>query len=288
MDASMITGLHHLSIAVADLEAGIGAYSALLGCEPSVRSEEDGIRCAYFALHNTALRIVSASGPSATAERLRQLLQTADGVPYELSFAVADAQQARQRLKMISLWPDKIQEFEIRDIDEASLTASWRSLRLRDRSSDLMGIEFVETLSPIPASKTVSDAPVLGAELAVIKTAVPEQALALYGARLGLELVFDGTVANSGNRLAQFSCGGVLLEISHSSSAENAGKPDSIWGIGWSVASAEATHDRLAALGRNVSDVKDGTKPGTRVFTARDGTCGIPTIFVEHVGMRRD
>jgi catechol 2,3-dioxygenase-like lactoylglutathione lyase family enzyme len=284
----MITGLHHLSIAVSNLEAGIGTYGTLLGCEPSMRSVEDDAHCAYFALHNTALRIVSANGPSAAAERLHQLLATADGVPYELSFAVADAEKARQRLKMISLWPDKIQQIEVRDIDEAKPAAAWRSLKLKDRSPDLMDIEFVETLAPVPASKTVSEAPVLGAELVVIKTAAPEQALALYGARLGLELLFDRIAANSGNRLAQFSCGNLLLEISNSSSTENADQPDAIWGIGWSVASADATHDRLAALGRNVSDVKDGTKPGTRVFTARDGTCGIPTIFVEHFGMRRD
>ena len=37
----------------------------------------------------------------------------------------------------------------------------------------------------------------------------------------------------------------------------------------------------LAAAGVDVSDVRTGRKPGTRVLTVRSGTCGIPTLLVE-------
>jgi hypothetical protein len=29
-----------------------------------------------------------------------------------------------------------------------------------------------------------------------------------------------------------------------------------------------------------VSEVRDGRKPGTRVFSVRDGTCGVPTLIL--------
>ena len=36
----------------------------------------------------------------------------------------------------------------------------------------------------------------------------------------------------------------------------------------------------LAAAGLDVSNIRPGRKPGTRVFTLRNGTCNVPTLFV--------
>jgi hypothetical protein len=35
------------------------------------------------------------------------------------------------------------------------------------------------------------------------------------------------------------------------------------------------------SAGLDVSDVRTGRKPGTRVLTVRSSTCGIPTLLVE-------
>jgi catechol 2,3-dioxygenase-like lactoylglutathione lyase family enzyme len=223
--------------------------------------------------------------PTGKAAASRDRTTTTDCVPFELCFGIANADSARQRLKKISLWPEEIRAVEIRDQDGGAAAAAWRALTFKEPRSTALDIGLAETVSAIPLSEPTADAPVLRNELVVIKTAAPEQALAFYGARLGLGLLFDRSM-KAGSRLAQFSCGSSLLEISHDAAAAAAGTPDTIWGIGWSVASAGAAHRRLAAAGRNVSEVKDGAAPGTRVFTARDGTCGIPTIFVEHVGIR--
>jgi len=56
---------------------------------------------------------------------------------------------------------------------------------------------------------------------------------------------------------------------------------DTMWGLSWRVADIEATRARLVAAGVDVSEVRDGRKPGTRVLTVRGGTCGIPTLLVE-------
>jgi hypothetical protein len=51
--------------------------------------------------------------------------------------------------------------------------------------------------------------------------------------------------------------------------------------LSWRVADIVATRARLASAGVDVSDVRSGRKPGTRVLTVRNGTCGVPTILVE-------
>jgi hypothetical protein len=56
---------------------------------------------------------------------------------------------------------------------------------------------------------------------------------------------------------------------------------DKLWGLSWRVADIEATRARLASSGVEVSEVRDGRKPGTRVATVRSSTCGIPTLLVE-------
>jgi PP-loop superfamily ATP-utilizing enzyme len=49
----------------------------------------------------------------------------------------------------------------------------------------------------------------------------------------------------------------------------------------WRVADMDATRQRLVADGVDVSEIRDGRKPGTRVMTVRNGTCGVPTLLVQ-------
>jgi catechol 2,3-dioxygenase-like lactoylglutathione lyase family enzyme len=81
-----------------------------------------------------------------------------------------------------------------------------------------------------------------------------------------------------------FRCGDLVVEVTH-----RPGKPvdvegithDRLRGICWRVADIDATHARLAAAGVDVSEVRAGRKPGTRVMTVRQGTCGVPTLLVQ-------
>jgi hypothetical protein len=56
---------------------------------------------------------------------------------------------------------------------------------------------------------------------------------------------------------------------------------DKLWGLSWRVADIDATRVRLLSAGIDVSEVRTGRKPGTRVLSVRSGTCGIPTLLVE-------
>jgi len=58
-------------------------------------------------------------------------------------------------------------------------------------------------------------------------------------------------------------------------------EPDRFGGLAWRVTDAMAAQARIAAAGFDVSDVKKGRKPGTLVFTVRNGTAGVPTILIQ-------
>jgi catechol 2,3-dioxygenase-like lactoylglutathione lyase family enzyme len=115
-----------------------------------------------------------------------------------------------------------------------------------------------------------------GLDHIVIRTPDPERAAALYGARLGLDMRLDREV--TGRRLMFFRCGDAVVEIVHDPALVGR---DTLWGLSWRVANADAEHERLAHAGFSVSDVRAGMKPGTRIFTARDGTSGVPTLMIE-------
>ena len=76
--------------------------------------------------------------------------------------------------------------------------------------------------------------------------------------------------------------GGVTVEIGARLDANpEPGASDELWGLSYRVADADAARARLAEAGIDVSEVRSGRKPGTRVFTVKDGTFGVPTLMLE-------
>ena len=53
------------------------------------------------------------------------------------------------------------------------------------------------------------------------------------------------------------------------------------FGVSLKTNDIEATHARLSEHGVEISDIRDGRKPGTRVCTASH-TLGVPTLLIEH------
>ena len=78
-----------------------------------------------------------------------------------------------------------------------------------------------------------------------------------------------------------FRCGDLIVEIVHRPVAGSDDTHDKLWGMSWRVADIDATRARLIAAGIKVTEPRNGRKPGTRVVTVRDGTCGIPTLLVQ-------
>jgi catechol 2,3-dioxygenase-like lactoylglutathione lyase family enzyme len=125
----------------------------------------------------------------------------------------------------------------------------------------------------------VADAPITSMDHVVVSTSDPERAAALYGARLGLDMALDRSHPDWG-RLMFFRCGDLIVEVAHRP-GKDVGMTDRLHGISWRVANADATRARLVAAGLDVSEVRTGRRPGTRVMTVKSGTCGVPTLLIE-------
>lgn len=276
----MITGLDHAVILVRDIEAAIEGYRTLLGGSPVWRAEKDGVATAIFTLANTSLELMAPVAEGEGADRVRTVLDAQGEGLASVAFAVDDIDKARHRLARLGLSPSEISDGESRDLDSGR-TMTWKRVRTDKDATGGVRMFFVQRTAPFASSPATVDAPIDALDHIVLSTPNPERAAALYGARLGLDMKLDRTVAALQTRFLFFRTGGLVFEIIHSLKTGKGDGPDKIFGFSWRVADLEATRARLQQAGLEVSELREGRKPGTRVFTVRTGTFGVPTIVIE-------
>jgi catechol 2,3-dioxygenase-like lactoylglutathione lyase family enzyme len=275
----MISGLDHVVVLVGDIEAGATAYRTLLARAPAWHSSDDGVERVLFTLDNMTLELVSPSGAGATADRIRGVLAEQGGGLASICFRTADIARMHRRLDRLALKPEPISDAESRDATTGA-TLSWRRTRAATEATRGVRLFFLELAKERPRSAAIADAPMTALDHVVVSTADPERAAALYGARLGLDMALDRSHPDWG-RLMFFRCGDLIVEVVQRPQSDMSQAQDKLWGLSWRVADIDATRARLASAGVDVSDVRTGRKPGTRVLTVRNGTCGIPTLLVE-------
>ena len=255
----MITGFDHVVIAVRDIAAGVAAYETLLSAKATAVATRDDVASALVVTNNLAVELMAPVGPGAA--RLQAVLDDGGEGIKSLVFATSNAERLRTRCQRVGLEPEEIVTREG--------SQSFRANTERTHGARLFFMQRAEPLAP--------RADVLGLDHIVVRTPDAERAAALYGARLGLDMRLDREVA--GRRLMFFRCGDAIVEIIHDDALSDG--RDRLWGLSWRVADAGAEQVRLAKAGLDVSEVRTGKKPGTRVFTVRDQTCGVPTLMVE-------
>jgi catechol 2,3-dioxygenase-like lactoylglutathione lyase family enzyme len=275
----MISGLDHVVVLVGDIKAGATAYRTLLARAPAWHSSDDGVERVLFTLDNMTLELVSPSGAGATADRIRGVLAEQGGGLASICFRTADIARMHRRLDRLALKPEPISDAESRDATTGA-TLSWRRTRAATEATRGVRLFFLELAKERPRSAAIADAPMTALDHVVVSTADPERAAALYGARLGLDMALDRSHPDWG-RLMFFRCGDLIVEVVQRPQSDMGQAQDKLWGLSWRVADIDATRARLASAGVDVSDVRTGRKPGTRVLTVRNGTCGIPTLLVE-------
>ena len=75
-----------------------------------------------------------------------------------------------------------------------------------------------------------------------------------------------------------------MVEIGADLKAAVTDAPDRLTGLAWRVRDPDAARARLAHAGFDVSEVRKGRKPGTRVFTVRSGVAGAPSLMIGDAG----
>jgi catechol 2,3-dioxygenase-like lactoylglutathione lyase family enzyme len=255
----MILALNLVSIAVpaARLTDAARDYEILLGRRAQRRPGSCSIQ-----LENVRLELVAADGE-------------APGLA-ALTFAVEDLEGwarllARRRLP----------------ISPASAGAAGAPLALLADQEATYGVPMRfcgrgrHDAQPIAEALTgAEETAVMGLDHLVIRTPNPERAIALYAGRLGLSLRLDRSHPDWGARLLFFRCGALTVELVHDLSQEIGEGADRLWGLSWRVLDVAAAHGRLRDAGLDLSDVRRGRRPGTRVATVRSHCAGVPTLLI--------
>ena len=275
----MITGLDHVVALVSDIGAATDAYQTLLARAPAWQNSGDGADRVLFTLENMTLELMAPSGFSVTADRMRALLDDHEGMLASLCFRVADIDRMHRRLDRVALKPDPVAEVESSD-DVSSAALHWKRTRAATELTRGVRMFFLELGGERPRSPETDIAPIVGLDHVVVSTEDSERAAALYGARLGLDMALDRSHHDWG-QLMFFRCGDLIVEVVRRPVAGGDLTHDKLWGLSWRVADMDAARARLIAAGVDVSEVRNGRKPGTRVVTVRNGTCGIQTLLLE-------
>jgi catechol 2,3-dioxygenase-like lactoylglutathione lyase family enzyme len=275
----MITGLDHVVVLVEDIKAATATYQLLLGRAPAWQSHGDGAETVLFTLDNMTLELMAPAASGATADRIRTVLRIWGEGLASICFRVDDVARMQRRLDRLALKPDPVTEVESRDLLSGA-TLNWKRTRAATEATRGVRMFFLEVAKDRPASPVAAAAPIMALDHVVISTEEPERAAALYGARLGLDMALDRSHQDWG-RLMFFRCGDLIVEMVHRPVAGADAAHDKLWGLSWRVADADATRARLVAAGIDVSEVRAGRKPGTRVVSVRNGTCGIHTLLIE-------
>jgi catechol 2,3-dioxygenase-like lactoylglutathione lyase family enzyme len=276
----MIIGLDHIVLLAHDIGAATATYETLLGQATAWRTSGDGVETAIFTLTNMSLEIMAPSGDGATAERVRaRLAEQGEGLA-SLCFKVDGIDRFQRRLKRLGLVPEDIAESGSTNARDGA-TLTWKRTRTAVDATHGVRLFFLEPATERPRSQTAATTPITGLDHVVISTNEPERAAALYGARLGLDMTLDLARPDWGARLMFFRCGDLVVEIVHRLNEAGGTVADRLWGLSWRVADLDATQARLAASGLDVSEIRTGRRPGTRVFTVHTGALGVPTLVIQ-------
>ena len=269
---SGFVALDHVIVGVRDLDAAAADYALLLGRAPSWRGEHAGrgVANALFRLENTYLELLTArdDGPLGFA------LRTEDGA--------ACARALRER----GLGVGDAVAGEGREIATGAVRR-WKTVGIPGdaaRGILVFGIEHLSSPDALPLARATAaaDAAISGVDHVVVRSESPDAAIRFDRDQLGLRLALDKSFEQWGARLLFFRVGGVTVEIAAPlPPPPTPGERDSFWGISWRTPDLFATHARLAAAGVDVSEIRPGRRPNTRVFTVRDNPCGVATLVLQ-------
>jgi catechol 2,3-dioxygenase-like lactoylglutathione lyase family enzyme len=273
-----ISRFDHVTIAVADLEQAIAAYTAILGAAPVWRGThpDNGTQTALFGVGNALIEFTAPLPDNEAALGLQQwIAERGEGIQ-ALAFGTDDAQACSSQLRErgVRCTPPQAGTARAEDGSEREYTVVELSPKAA-RGLPVLIVQRPDALQLMAAERSVAPECVERLDHVVIRTAEFDAALALYGTGLGIRLALDTQVA--GARMLFFRVGGVTLEVVPDSAGA---AQDRFYGVAYRVRDLDAAHARMSRAGLDISEIRTGNKPGTRVFSVRRGSCGVPTLIL--------
>ena len=281
-----VHAIDHVIVAVADLEAAEAAYTTLLGRGATWAGTHPklGTSNVLFRIDNAYIELIAATGEGAFADLIRpKLAQDGEGL-IGCAFQTADAEALSRRLRAASIEAGEPVPGEGRNAKDGTVR-SWKNVMLppaASRGALVFGIEHLSPPETLPLAPDVAEGgTVREIDHVVLNTGDPEGAIKLYGEGFGFRLALDKTFPQWGARLQFFRAAGVSFEVS-SRLEDPKPEQDTFGGFSFRTDDIDGLNARLSEAGLDLSEVRDGRKPGTRVCTVRSGTCGVPTLLIQH------
>jgi catechol 2,3-dioxygenase-like lactoylglutathione lyase family enzyme len=136
-----------------------------------------------------------------------------------------------------------------------------------------------DDLSALPMAEIEGDGAVSAVDHIVVQTKSAAAAKKFYGDQLGIRLALEQEVPAWGGTQLFFRTNSMSVEVL---ATDKAGDEDRLWGLALKTDDIVATQKRLSDAGIDVSEVREGRKPGTKVCTAKSHVLDVPTLLIEH------
>ena len=280
----MPTTIDHIIIAVPDLTGATADYSKLLGRSPSWRGAHPdyGTANTLFKLENTYIELLAVQGEGMAADIVTANLDkrgsSLGGIVVGTDNATDFINHARDKGLAAS---DPIPGH---GVDEITGTARhWRNI-FWDPAAARGVFSFCiehDAGSSLPEATPTGEGPITAVDHIVVRTQSADAAKKFYGDQLGIRLALEQDVPDWGGTQLFFRASSMSIEVTAS---EKAPEEDDLWGLAFKTASLDETHRRLIDEGIDVSEIREGRKPGTRVCTIKSHALEVPTLLIEHPG----
>ncbi len=277
-----MTSIDHIIIAVPDLAEASADYSALLGRAPSWRGAHPdyGTANRLFKLDNTCIELLAPQGEGMVADIVNGILNTRGPCLGGLVFGTESADDFISHARSTGLEAsDPLPGHGVDEQTEAE--RRWRSMfwdPTAARGIFSFCIEH-EAGSTLPEATPCGAGAIAGVDHVIVKTKSADAAKTFYGDQLGIRLALEQDVPEWGGVQLFFRASSMSIEVVAS---DKAPEQDELWGLALKTDDIETSHARLKESGVEISDIRDGRKPGTRVCTAKSHTLGVPTLLIEH------
>ena len=279
----MKTSIDHIIIAVSDLAEASAEYSALLGRQPSWRGSHPdyGTANTLFKLDNTYIELLAADGDGMAADIVNGILDERGPCLGGLVFGTEDAQTFIAHARSAGLQASDPMPGHGKD-EQTGAERRWHNI-FWDPAAARGIFSFCiqhDSGSILPDATPTVGEPISGVDHVVVKTQSVEAAKRFYGEQLGIRLALEQHMPEWGGTQLFFRASSMSIEIIAS---EKAPEQDELWGLALETKDIDATYNRLVSSGVDVSRVRDGRKPHTRVLTAKSHTLGVPTLLIQHL-----
>lgn len=278
----MPTTIDHIIITVPDLAGATADYSKLLGRSPSWRGAHPdyGTANTLFKLENTYIELLAVQGEGMAADIVKANLDkrgsSLGGIVLGTDSATDFINHARDNGLAAS---DPIPGHGVDEITGAA--RHWHNI-FWDPAAARGVFSFCIEHDPdssLPEAIPTGEGPITAVDHIVVRTQSADAAKRFYGDQLGIRLALQQDVPDWGGTQLFFRASSMSIEVIAS---DKAPEEDDLWGLAFKTAPLDTTHQRLIDEGIDVSEIREGRKPGTRVCTVKSHTLKVPTLLVEH------